>query len=55
MPEKFAIIGVGQAKNTDASFKKHLHEGVDQFSRKGKSKKSEWGNFAKCITYQQGA
>jgi glucose-6-phosphate 1-dehydrogenase len=54
MPDKFSIIGVSHHKNTDAAFKKHLQQGVDKFSRKGKSKKNEWENFAKCITYQQG-
>ncbi|MEO7463819.1 MAG: glucose-6-phosphate dehydrogenase [Ferruginibacter sp.] len=54
MPDKFAIIGVSRHKNADAEFAKHLQQGVDKFSRKGKSKKSEWANFAKCVTYQQG-
>ncbi|MEO5942489.1 MAG: hypothetical protein ABIP30_10805 [Ferruginibacter sp.] len=54
MPDNFEVIGVAPTKNSNVAFKKRLHEGVDQYSRKGKSKKSEWDNFAKCITYQQG-
>jgi glucose-6-phosphate 1-dehydrogenase len=54
MPEEFALIGVSRDKNTNATFEKHLHQGVDKFSRRGKSKKIDWENFAKCITYQQG-
>jgi glucose-6-phosphate 1-dehydrogenase len=55
MPDNFEIIGVAPTKSSNAAFKKRLHEGVDQFSRKGKSKKSEWDNFAKCITYHEGS
>jgi glucose-6-phosphate 1-dehydrogenase len=32
----------------------HLHEGVNKFSRKGKTKKKEWDTFAQCLTYYQG-
>lgn len=54
IPEKFAVIGVSRDKFTDAEFEKHLHEGVDKFSRRGKAKKSEWDVFAKCLSFMQG-
>jgi len=54
IPDEFAIIGAGHKKITDKELQTHLCEGVNKFSRKGKTKKSEWDNFAKCITYQKG-
>ncbi len=50
--KKFLIIGVGKIPMSDTQFRKRLHEGVDQFSRKGKTKKPEWDAFAKNIQYK---
>lgn len=36
LPKEFAVIGVSRGKYTDATFKKHLLEGVNKFSRRGK-------------------
>src|ERR1700733_8121983 len=54
IPEDFAVIGVGHRKTGIKEFQKHLHEGVDKFSRRGKSKKSEWDEFAKYLYYLKG-
>ncbi|MDQ2721066.1 MAG: glucose-6-phosphate dehydrogenase [Bacteroidota bacterium] len=54
IPEEFAVIGVSRDKYTGPEFEKHLHEGVDKFSRQGKTKKYEWDIFAKYLTFQQG-
>ena len=54
IPEEFAIIGVSRSKNTELEFEKHLHEGVDKFSRRGKAKKNEWAIFAQYLSYLQG-
>ena len=54
IPSDFAVIGVSRKKITESEFQKHLKEGVDNFSRSGKSKKSEWGNFEKYLTYTRG-
>jgi glucose-6-phosphate 1-dehydrogenase len=54
IPDNFALIGVSREKLTESEFQKHLHQGVDKFSRRGKSKKSEWDKFAKHIIYQKG-
>ncbi len=54
MPDDFAVIGVGHSKMAGKAFQQHFHEGVDKFSRRGKSKKSEWERFEKCLTYQKG-
>ncbi|MES2332523.1 MAG: glucose-6-phosphate dehydrogenase [Bacteroidota bacterium] len=54
IPEKFAVIGVSRNDMAEKEFRKRLHEGVDKFSRRGKSKKTEWNSFEKCLTYQKG-
>lgn len=54
MPDEFVVIGVSRNKMNGKQFEKHLQDGVDKFSRRGKSKKTEWDNFAKCLTYQIG-
>ncbi len=48
------MIGIGHGDQTDLVFTKHLHEGVDKFSRRGKSKKPEWTAFSKSISYLRG-
>lgn len=54
IPGEFAVIGVSRRKYTDPEFGKHLHEGVDKFSRQGKAKKDHWDVFTKYLTYLQG-
>lgn len=54
LPDQFAVIGVGHSKIGIKEFQKHLHEGVDKFSRRGKSKKEEWNAFVKQILYSKG-
>ena len=54
IPEEFVVIGVSRDKYTGPEFEKHLHEGVDKFSRRGKTKKNEWDIFAKYLSFQQG-
>jgi glucose-6-phosphate 1-dehydrogenase len=54
IPEHFSMIGIGHKDQTEAAFRKHLQEGVDTFSRKGKSDKKQWDAFTKCLTYCQG-
>ena len=53
IPEKFAVLGVSHNNMAEKEFRKHLHEGVDKFSRRGKSKNAEWNNFEKCLNYQK--
>ncbi|MEP7231992.1 MAG: glucose-6-phosphate dehydrogenase [Ginsengibacter sp.] len=54
LPEKFIIIGTGRSVSTDAAYRKKLLDGINQFSRKGKAKKSKWDEFAARIFYQSG-
>ncbi len=50
---EFLIICLGRQEMSNAAFIKKLKEGVDQFSRKGKSKKASWDLFAKGIEYKK--
>src|ERR1700733_1145326 len=54
IPEHFAVLGVAHTEISDTDFRKHINEGVDKFSRRGKSKKEEWKVFEKCISYKKG-
>jgi glucose-6-phosphate 1-dehydrogenase len=54
LPAKFAIIAVDRIKLGDAALRRRLHEGVNQFSRFGKTTAAVWGRFAPHIHYQQG-
>ncbi len=47
----FRIICTGRSKISDAVFIKKLKDGVDKFSRRGKTKKAAWDKFAKYIDY----
>ncbi len=51
IPENFAVLGISSKKMAETAFRKHLHEGVDKFSRSGKSIKKEWAIFEKCLHY----
>jgi glucose-6-phosphate 1-dehydrogenase len=53
-PERFAILGLDIKDFTNEDFRKHLHEGVDKFSRTGKAKKEDWKNFEKYLQYKKG-
>ena len=51
---KFSIICMGRKDMTNAAFVKRLKEGVDQFSRRGKTKLKQWELFSKMIEYKKG-
>ena len=50
MPDKFGIVGIARTEYTDADYKKHLKEGIDQFSR-AKDNNGKWKEFSKNISY----
>ncbi len=52
LPEKFAIIGTGRSKFTDAKYRSSLLDAVNEFSRTGKAEKEDWSKFSSNITYQ---
>jgi glucose-6-phosphate 1-dehydrogenase len=51
LPDCFAIFGIDLKEMNDDEFRKHLRQGVNQFSRRGKPNDSDWEKFASCITY----
>ncbi len=53
MPADFSVIAVDRVDLSDEQFCRRLHDGVNQFSRKGKAKAAEWNGFAKHFHYQQ--
>ena len=54
MPLHFSIIVVDHLDLNESKLRRHLHDGVNQFSRRGIVKASEWNPFAIHIHYQQG-
>ncbi len=52
MPDHFSIVGIGRSEYSDADYKKHLKEGIDQFSRI-KDSNGKWKEFSKHICYLQ--
>ncbi|EHQ30713.1 glucose-6-phosphate dehydrogenase [Mucilaginibacter paludis] len=52
MPEQFSIVGTGRTKLSDEDFQTKMHEGINQFSRTGKTKDDKWAEFAKNVSYQ---
>lgn len=51
MPEQFIIAGIGRSDYSDESFRDHLLEGVNKFSRrKGEEK---WSEFSQHVAYLQ--
>jgi glucose-6-phosphate 1-dehydrogenase len=53
LPETFALVGFSRTSFSDASFCNHLRQGVDQFSRRGKSSEEDWQDFSAHITYMK--
>lgn len=51
LPEPFYVIGIARTASGKEAFCHQLREGVDAFSRRGKSKEEEWSKFAASITY----
>jgi len=53
LPDRFIVMGLDIKNMSDEAFRKALHSGVDQFSRRGKTEKRTWQTFAKCLRYQK--
>ncbi len=54
LPEFFFIVAVDHSDIKEEAYRKHLLEGVDQFSRSGKADRTAWKNFSSHINYLQG-
>jgi glucose-6-phosphate 1-dehydrogenase len=54
IPDHLAIIAVDRNLPGESALKKHLHEGVNKFSRHGTADNKEWDNFADNIYLLEG-
>jgi glucose-6-phosphate 1-dehydrogenase len=52
-PEQFAVLGLDRVEMSDDAFRKHLREGVDQFSRRGQADENTWKEFAAHLFFQK--
>ena len=52
--EKFSIVCMGRTEMKEEEFVKKLQEGVDKFSRSGKTVADKWTAFSKYIVYKTG-
>lgn len=50
MPDHFSIVGIARSDYSDQEYKKHLKEGIDNFSRI-KDTNGNWDEFAKHLSY----
>jgi glucose-6-phosphate 1-dehydrogenase len=50
MPQKFSIVGIARTDYDDVSYKQHLLEGIENFSRR-KDENNKWSEFASHICY----
>src|SRR5262245_16773301 len=53
MPEKFAIVGSGRSDYDDGKFRKHLYEGIQEFSRRKGEHNGHWKDFSQHVSYLQ--
>lgn len=53
MPENFAILGLGRSDFNDETYRKHLQEGLAEFSRSGPPDPDKWQPFQESISYLQ--
>ncbi len=51
LPEKFSILGFDRKKLEQEAFRNHLHEGVNEFSRRGKADQESWVRFSRFFKY----
>jgi glucose-6-phosphate 1-dehydrogenase len=51
LPEHFAILGIDRLSMNDDAYRQKLREGVDEFSRRGKTRDEDWNRFAGHLSY----
>ena len=52
LPQKFAVLGLDIKDKSNEIFRKELRDGIDHFSRRGKTENSKWQIFGKYLNYQ---
>src|SRR5215212_3678265 len=53
MPDEFAIVGIGRTSFSEEEFRKHLFEGIQEFSRRKGEENGTWKKFSDRISYLQ--
>lgn len=53
MPEQFGIVGIGRTEYSDDSYRAHLLEGIQQFSRRKGEQNGKWKSFSQHVSYLQ--
>ena len=53
LPDHFAIIGLDIRDMSDRQFHARIRDGIDHFSRRGKTRLTEWKKFASMIRYMK--
>ena len=53
MPEKFSIVGIGRRPYSDEDYRKHLLDGIQQFSRRKGEQNGKWASFPQHVGYLQ--
>jgi glucose-6-phosphate 1-dehydrogenase len=53
LPGQFAVIGTDHKDYDDDKFRERVRDGVDRFSRRGKSEDEDWSRFAEFLSYRQ--
>jgi glucose-6-phosphate 1-dehydrogenase len=54
LPERFAAIGVDRGPMDDEAFRRHAREGVDRFSRRGRTDPARWDALAPALAHLRG-
>jgi glucose-6-phosphate 1-dehydrogenase len=54
LPERFQVLGVDKSSLSEQEFHRHLRQGIDQFSRRGKAQEKSWEEFASRLRFLPG-
>jgi glucose-6-phosphate 1-dehydrogenase len=53
MPDKFSIVGIGRRPYSNEDYRKHLLDGIQQFSRRKGEQNGKWATFSQNVSYLQ--
>jgi len=53
LPERFRVVGAARTRLSDEEFRRQLRDGVDRFSRRGKTTDEDWERFAGLLSYRK--
>jgi glucose-6-phosphate 1-dehydrogenase len=53
MPEHFGIVGIGRSEYSDETFRSHLLDGIQKFSRRKGEENGHWKEFSLHVSYLQ--